>query len=262
MTELIALPRAAGARRRRPDGERAGGRSATSSRRASAAATRGSSAPSSASRRCSGRCSAGSSSSTSRGAGSSTSTSRSAIVALVVIGVVLPARRRASSTRIDYLGVGAARRRALSAIVLFASARAARPTPGARRRSSALVVGRRRAARSSFVFVERRAAEPILPLAPVREPGVRRHERRSASSSASRCSGRSPTCRSSSRSCAASRPTSPGLRLLADDGRAARSRRSVAGQLDQPRLGRYRPFPIVGTALMTIGLVPAVARRA
>ena len=35
----------------------------------------------------------------------------------------------------------------------------------------------------------------------------------------------------------------------------------VSGQLIS-RLGRYKPFPIVGTAIMTVALLPALAARA
>ena len=57
---------------------------------------------------------------------------------------------------------------------------------------------------AGFVLVEHRAPEPVLPLELFRNRGVRASRARWASSSASPCSARSPTCRCSSRSSAAS----------------------------------------------------------
>ena len=47
----------------------------------------------------------------------------------------------------------------------------------------------------------------------------------------------------------------------ADDGRHAARRRSSSGQLIS-RTGRYKVFPVIGTAVMTCGLVPPVAHDA
>ena len=76
---------------------------------------------------------------------------------------------------------------------------------------------------------------------------------RSVSSSASRCSAPSRSCPSISRSSRGSTPTVSGLRLLPL--MVGLLLTSVAsGQLIS-RTGHYKIFPIVGTALMTIGLL-------
>ena len=133
------------------------------------------------------------------------------VVALVVIGATFHSRARARRARDRLPRRGAARRRA----------RRRRPVHeprrhdvrrGARRRSSRWSSSAS-CCSSLFLFVERRAPEPILPLELFRNPIFVVCAARSASSSASRCSARSPTCRSSSRSCSGKSPTSSGLQL-------------------------------------------------
>ena len=163
MTELIALPRDPGARRRRADGQRAGG----DRRRRLAARARPLQGPLRRGvRRVARRRAADRRllhQRTSRGAGSSTSTSRSASLALVVLAVVA-ARRRASACshrsttrarRCSRVGLSGDRARHHAGrhdlrVGLARDRRARR-----HRRS-------RPGARSSWA--ESRAAEPILPL--------------------------------------------------------------------------------------------------
>ena len=196
------LPRDPGPRRRRADGQRPGG----DRRRRPAARARPLHGPvrrglrrlerrRAADRRLlhhATRPGAGSSTSTSRSGSSRSSCSRS--------------RCRASAEReqhaIDYVGT----------VLLAVGARVARAADDARRHDLRLGLAadrrpgraRRSLALAAFIVVERRAAEPILPPRSVPQPRLRGHERDRASSSASRCSARSPTCRCSSRSCAAS----------------------------------------------------------
>ena len=126
-------------------------------------ATRATSVPCSASRPSSARCSAASSSTASRGAGSSTSTCRSGCSRSAVIAAAFHARgRRRSRTRstisAPHCSPAGSQRSCCS------RASAARPTPGvgpdaSRSRWSASC------SLVAFALVERRAAEPILPLA-------------------------------------------------------------------------------------------------
>ena len=60
----------------------------------------------------------------------------------------------------------------------------------------------------------RRAAEPVLPLRLFRNPVFSRRRGASGSRPGSRCSARSPSCRSTCRWCAASSPTISGVYLL------------------------------------------------
>ena len=100
--------------------------------------------------------------STSRGAGSSTSTSRSGSLALAALAVSLPSVSERVHHAIDYAGavllaVG------LSGIVLMTTLGGTSYAWALARRSSALgVIGV--AGLAAFVFAESRAAEPILPL--------------------------------------------------------------------------------------------------
>ena len=146
--------------------------------------------------------------------------------------------------RIDYLGT-ALLSAAVTCLVLLTTwggtqyAWTFAHDPRARRSARVVAV-------ALFIVVERRAAEPIIPLSLFRGRVFAVVQRGRASSSASRCSARSPTCRSTSRSCAARRPDRPGLQLLPlMAGVLAMSIGS--GQLIS-RTGRYRLFPIVGTA--------------
>ncbi len=171
--------------------------SATSCRPGSAAGTRATSARSSASPASPGRCSAGSS--------STTSTWRWVFYinmpdrrrrARRRSPPSLPATRRGGTPQIDYARHHAARPPSSTCIVLVTTLGRHHAGPGAR----PLIIGagraRRRLPGRAFVVVERRAAEPVLPLRLFAQPRRSRVASASASSSASRCSARSPTCRS------------------------------------------------------------------
>ena len=104
----------------------------------------------------------------------------------VVIAAAFHARSGAGQATIDYLGA-ALLAGGLAAIVLYTSLGRhdlrlglARDGRARRRSGSCCIV--------AFVLVERRAAEPILPLRLFREPRLQRRRARSASWSASRCS--------------------------------------------------------------------------
>ena len=84
-----------------------------------------------------------------------------------------------------------------------------------------------------------------------------RSRARSASSSASPCSARSPTCRCSSRSCAAPPRPSPGLQLVPVMAGVLIAS-IVSGQIIS-RTGRYKAWPIAGTA---VGVRRAALARA
>ena len=134
-------------------------------------------------------------------------------------------------------------------------ASAAPPTRGARRRSDPRRL-RRGAGRRLH---PRRAAgrRAGAAAAPVPDPGVLGRRASSASSSASRCSARSPTCRRSSRWCAGESPTVSGLQLLPL--MAGLLVVSIGSGQVISRTGRYRVFPIAGTAADDRGPLPAVA---
>ena len=171
------LPRAAGPGRRRADGAVDGDRRRHRPAARTRAATRACSARCSARRACSGRCSAGCSPSTSAGAGSSTSTCPIGVVALAVIAAVLHIPAQAAPSTSSTTSAPSSSPPSPPAWC-WSPRSAAPPGPGARRRSSVsrcsacvLVV--------AFVAVERRAAEPVLPLQAVPDPdlhAVRGHQ--------------------------------------------------------------------------------------
>ena len=206
MRRADRVSRHPGPRRRRTDGHDAWRSSATSSRRASAAATRACSAPCSASRPCSGRCSAATSSTTCAGAGSSTSTCRSALLALAVIAARSARRARRAGHAIDYLGAALLAVRADRARPVHEPRRHARyawGSPADHRLLAALGV-----ARSSLLRARRAAGRRADPAAAaVPQPHLLVDVRGRASSSASRCSARSRTCRSTCRSSRGASPT-------------------------------------------------------
>ena len=172
-------------------------------------------------------------------------------VALVVVAIQVPGNLRRVHHVIDYLGAVVLTLSA-SCLVLFTSLGGTTYAWGspADHRSRCR---RRGAARSCSSFVERRADRAGAAAAPVLQPGLLGRRASSASSSASRCSARSPTCRCSSRSCTASRRRSRVSQLLPL--LAGLIICSTVSGIVISRTGRYRVFPIAGTALITIGLL-------
>ena len=174
----------------------------------------------------------------------------SGAAALAVIAVVLhddPAERR--SHRIDYEGVAAL---ALGAgLLILALTWGGTQYPW----DSWQIIGslRRRAGRGGGVHLHRapcrRAAHPAasLPDLDVQDDlgdGVpRRH---------CRCSAHSSFCRSCCRSCTGSRRRGPGWASCRSW--AVSLVASIGGGRTISKLGRYRVFPIAGTALMTLGM--------
>ena len=215
---------------------------------------RATSAPSSASRRSSARCSAASSSTTSRGAGSSTSIFRSAPSRCRHRGRV-PYARRAQAPR-DRLPRCRAARRLLPRSCSSRASAARRTAWGSPRdhrpdRRGIVLL-------AAFVLVEARAAEPILPLSLFRNRTFSRHERD----------------RLHRRLCAVRRDHLPAALPAGDEGIEPDRVRPAVGAVDggRPRhvdreraadlgLGRYKVFPIVGTALMAVGDAPPLAAR-
>ena len=106
---------------------------------------------------------------------------------------------------------------------------------------------------SLFVLVERRAAEPILPLALFRNRVFTRDAARSASSSASALFGAVTYLPLYLQIVKGHSPTVSGL-LITPMMAGVLVTSIVSGQLIS-RYGRYRPFPIAGTAIMAVGLV-------
>jgi EmrB/QacA subfamily drug resistance transporter len=172
-----------------------------------------------------------------------------AAVALVVIGAVFHTSTERVEHKIDYLGAGLLAS-GLSAIVLFTSLGGTTLAWGSPELVALIVVGV--ALLVAFVFAERRAAEPILPLELFRN--------RTFSVCAAIgfiigvalfgsvtylpiflqiVKGRSPT--------------SSGLQLTPMMGGLLVTS-IVSGRLIS-RFGRYKPFPVAGTAVMTVGMV-------
>ena len=170
-------------------------------------------------------------------------------LALFVIGTVFRSRAEHVRHSIDYLGA-ATLSGGLTGIVLFTSLGGTTEAWGSAQSVALAVVGV--ALLVVFLFVERRAAEPILPLELFRN-------RTFAVTSAigfiiglslfgsvtylplflQIVKGKSPTA-----SGLVLTPMMAGLLVT-----------SVVAGRTISRIGRYRPFPIIGTALMTVGMV-------
>ena len=132
-------------------------------------------------------------------------------------------------------------------------ASAARPRLGLAAIILALMVDRRVGVAVAFVVVERRAAEPILPLRLFRNrvfavASAHRLHRRPRAVRLGHLPAALPAGRQGRE------PGRLGAAAHADDGRRARhvDRQRPA---DQPRRAATAPFPIVGTALMTVALL-------
>ncbi len=170
------------------------------------------------------------------------------VAALAVLSATLPATGRISRPSIDYLGAGLLAA-ALSAIVLVTSLGG---TTWAWGSGAVLVVGGLGVVLlGAFVVAERHAREPILPVVLLRE----RVFVVGASLSlvvGFALFGAVTFLPLYFQTVDAASPTGSGLRLVPMIlGLLTTS--ILSGQLIT-RYGRYKPFPIIGTALMTIGL--------
>jgi EmrB/QacA subfamily drug resistance transporter len=171
------------------------------------------------------------------------------IVALIVLGLTLPANSARSRPAIDYLGAGVLAG-ALSALILVASLGGTTWAWG----SPQVVVTALIGISLLFVFaaVERRAKEPVLPLALLRGQVFRVAGLLSLIVGFA-LFGSVTFLPLFFQTVFHSTPTGAGLRLIPLMGGLLLT--SVAsGQLIS-RTGRYRIFPIAGTAVMTVGLL-------
>ncbi|MGE5287034.1 MAG: MFS transporter [Micromonosporaceae bacterium] len=169
-------------------------------------------------------------------------------VALAVVAAVLPARGRRESHRIDYAGTALLAGAATGLVLLTSLGGVTYPwesVPIAVMAVASVVLT------VAFVAVERRAAEPVLPLR------LFRNRVFSASSAIGLVVGFAmfgalaflPQYMQIVKDVS---PTLSGLRLLPMMAGLLLTS-IVTGQLIS-RLGRYKVFPIVGTAMMTLGL--------
>jgi len=169
------------------------------------------------------------------------------LVALVVIGIALPKTRRDGHHRIDYLGVSILAL-GLSALVLFVSLGGSTLAWGSG--ASVTLAVAAVVLLGAFVLVERRAAEPVLPM---------RLFRNSVFTSTSIVAlllgfamfGSITYLPLYFQVVRGASPTKSGLELLPLMGGLILTS-TVGGQIVS-RTGRYRVFPIVGTAFMTVG---------
>jgi EmrB/QacA subfamily drug resistance transporter len=170
------------------------------------------------------------------------------LLALVVLGATLPTVARTTRPAIDYLGAGVLAA-AVSAIVLVASL-GGTTWPWAS--AQTIVVGALGIVLLGvFLLVERRAAEPVLPLAVMRDAVFR------VAGSLSLVVGFAlfgavtflplffQTVYEAS-------PTGSGLKLIPLMGGLVTTS-ILSGRLIS-RFGRYKIFPVLGTAVMTVGL--------
>jgi len=170
------------------------------------------------------------------------------LIALIVIGRTLPAIAARARPVIDYLGAGLLAS-GLSAIVLVTSLGGnAWPWGSAQ---TILTAAGGMVLLALFVFVERRATEPVLPLGLLRNPiflvagGLSLMVGFAMFGSITFLPLFFQTVHAQS-------PTGSGLRLIPMMGGLLVT--AVASGRLIVRIGRYRPFPIAGTALMAAGL--------
>jgi EmrB/QacA subfamily drug resistance transporter len=170
-------------------------------------------------------------------------------LALVVLGVTLPSTRGQAKPAIDYLGVGLLAS-GLSAIVLVTSLGGTTWAWGSARTVIVAILGVLLLA--AFLEVERHAREPVLPLPLLRDRVF------SVAGALSLIVGFALFGSVTFlplyfQTVDAASPTGAGLRLLPMM-LGVLSMSIISGQLIT-RTGRYRRFPIAGTAIMTLGLV-------
>ena len=170
------------------------------------------------------------------------------LAALAVLSVTLPASTPVSRPSVDYIGASLLAA-ALSAIVLVTSLGG---TSWAWGSAQVVVVGALGIALlGGFLVAERRAREPIVPLELLRDPVF------AVGSSLSLIVGFALFGAVTFlplyfQTVDAASPTGSGLRLVPMMA-GVLTMSIVSGQLIT-RTGRYRIFPIIGTALMTVGL--------
>jgi EmrB/QacA subfamily drug resistance transporter len=171
------------------------------------------------------------------------------LVALVVIAATLPAASVRTRPTIDYLGAGLLAG-ALSAIVLVASLGGttwvwgSAPTVLVAAAGVVLIV--------VFLAVERRAAEPVLPIAVLRDEVFRIGALLSLIVGFA-LFGSVTFLPLFFQTVFGSTPTGAGLRLIPLMGGLVTT--SIISGRVISRTGRYRAFPIAGTAVMTVGLL-------
>jgi EmrB/QacA subfamily drug resistance transporter len=171
------------------------------------------------------------------------------VLAFSVLAATLPSRREEAHHQIDYLGA-AALAGALSALVLGCTLGGTTYGWG-----SPQIVGLMALAVAlvgAFIVVERRAAEPILPL---RLFGDRVFRATSAIGLVVGFAlfGSITYLPLFLQIVGGASPTSSGLQLLPLMGGLLLT--SIGSGQIITRTGHYRPFPIIGTAIMTVGLV-------
>ncbi len=171
------------------------------------------------------------------------------IAALFVIGATLPATLSTKHPSIDYLGAGLLAA-ALSAIVLVTSLGG---TTWAWASGEVIIIGALGLVLlGAFVLVERRAREPILPLELLRDPVF------AVAGSLSMIVGFALFGSVTFlplyfQTVDAASPTGSGLRLLPMMA-GVLTMSILSGQLIS-RTGRYKAFPIIGTLMMSAGLL-------
>jgi predicted MFS family arabinose efflux permease len=170
------------------------------------------------------------------------------LVALVVIAVTLPASRGAGHPAIDYLGAGLLVG-GLSAIVLVTSLGDTTWEWASTETFVALALGL--VALVLFSVVERRAAEPVLPQALWREPVFRVAGVLSLIVGFA-LFGAVTFLPLYFQTVDADTPTESGLRMLPM--MLGLLVTSIASGQAISRIGRYKAFPIAGTAVMTVGM--------
>jgi len=171
------------------------------------------------------------------------------LVALVVIATTLPAVQAHSRPAIDYLGAGVLAG-ALSAVVLVASLGGTTWAWGSLK--VVLVGAAAIALLLVFLAVERRAREPVLPLAVLRDLVFRVAGMLSLIVGFA-LFGSVTFLPLFFQTVFHSSPTGAGLRLIPLMGGLVLT--SIVSGRVISRTGHYRPFPIAGTAVMTVGLL-------
>ncbi len=165
----------------------------------------------------------------------------SGIIALVDHGVVLPGALSRVHHVIDYLGAMLVALAATSLVLLTSLGRhdvrlGVGPDRHARVLGMLLLV--------AFMFAERRAAEPVIPLHLFANRVFSVCERDRLRRRLRACSAPSPSCRCTSRSSKGVSPTDSGLRLLPL--MAGLLITSIGSGQVISRTGRYKIFPILG----------------
>src|SRR5215208_3656275 len=170
------------------------------------------------------------------------------LVALVVLALTLPAGQHAGRPVIDYLGVGLLAG-GLSAIVVVTSLGGTTWEWTSSETLATAALGL--VALVLFAFVERRAAEPVLPRALWREPVFRVAGALSLIVGVA-LFGAVTFLPLYFQTVDGDTPTQSGLRILPMMVGVLIT--SIGSGQAISRLGRYRAFPIAGTAVLTVGL--------